>query len=205
MTQFNLKKLYYNTITYSMKEFTVGMKFEFYYWYASQAVCLDMGVVIAPTDFNIVSATKLEQCSRVLIKCLDNWDAWTNTDELLLGTCSLSSSEDVTVYEYKPVETEFTHYFAGTNSFVNHFCFPGPTPLYSPWQKYPNNFWFANFMSLRDLTLSFKAAWAGLPSYNAAFEGPIDRPNTWEEIYANMKETVTRDFNDWATELMARI
>jgi len=63
--------------------------------------------------------------------------------------------------------------------------------------KYPNNFWYANFMSLRDLDLSFKAAWAGLPSYNAAFEGPIDRPNTWEQIYTNMQESVTRDLSDW--------
>ena len=60
-------------------------------------------------------------------------------------------------------------------------------------------------MSLRDLTLSFKAAWAGLPSYNAAFEGPIDRPQSWEQIYETMKETVTRDVNDWATEIIARI
>ena len=80
MTQFNLKKLYYNTITYNMVEFTAGLKFEMYYWYADQAVCLDMAVFIKPTDFNIVSATKLEQCSRVLIKCIDNWDSWTNPD-----------------------------------------------------------------------------------------------------------------------------
>ena len=116
-----------------MVEFTVGMKFEMYYWYASQAVCLDMGIVIAPTDFNIVSASKVEQCSRVLIKCLDDWTAWTDPDELLLGTCSLSSSEDVTVYEYKPVLTEYTHYFVGEQTYINHFCFPGATPLYSPW------------------------------------------------------------------------
>jgi len=56
-------------------------------------------------------------------------------------------------------------------------------------------------MSLRDLNLSFKAAWAGLPSNNAAFDGPIERPNTWEEIYATAKETVTRDVQDWIASM----
>ena len=164
-----------------------------------------MGIVVAPTDFNIVSATKIEQCSRVLIKCLDDWTAWTDPDELLLGTCSLSSSEDVTVYEYKPFITEYTHYFVGEQTYISNFCFPGPTPLYSPWQKYPNNFFYANFMAIGDLKNAFQAAWYGLPSNNAAFDGPIDRPNTWAEIYKNMEETVSRDFSDWADKLMGRM
>jgi len=33
MTQFNLKKLFFNTLTYNMKEFKSGFKFELYYWY----------------------------------------------------------------------------------------------------------------------------------------------------------------------------
>lgn len=61
-------------------------------------MCLNFAAFITPTDFNWISATKVEKCERVLIKCIDNWDSWTDEDELLIGTCTLSSSEDITVY-----------------------------------------------------------------------------------------------------------
>jgi len=151
---------------------------------------------IEPVDFNIMSATKLEQCSRVIIKCLDNWDNWSNPDELLLGTCTLSSSEDVTVYQFKPVEVTYNKYLLGTNTYVENFCWPGPTPLYSPWDKYPNNFMYANFMAYEDLYTAFKAAYIGLPSNNAAFDGPIQR-DSWTNIYKNMSDLITRDLSHY--------
>jgi hypothetical protein len=43
------------------------------------------------------------------VKCLDDWSSWTSEDELLLETCTLSSSEDITVYSYKPFEVLFTN------------------------------------------------------------------------------------------------
>jgi hypothetical protein len=33
ITRFNLKKMYYNQMTYTMNEFTTGLRFQFYYWY----------------------------------------------------------------------------------------------------------------------------------------------------------------------------
>ena len=147
-----------------MKEFRVGLKFDFYYWYADYAVCLDFAMYIDPVDYNLMSATKLEQCSRVLIKCMDDWSQWTSEDELLLGTCTLSSSEDITVYQYKPFETLYTDYLIGNNTNMVNYCWPGPSPFYSPFDKYPNNFMYANFMSWLDLNNAFKAAWIGLPS-----------------------------------------
>jgi hypothetical protein len=68
-----------------------------------------------PVTFTIKSATKLEQCTKVLVKCLDNWAEWTNVDELLIGTCTLSSSEDVTAWEWKPTEILYEKYWLGAN------------------------------------------------------------------------------------------
>jgi len=90
--------LAYNQITYTMSEFTFGGKFQFYYWYKSYAICFNFAAFVTPTDYNVISASKLEKCDKVLVKCFDNWDSWTDEDELLIGTCTLSSSEDVTLY-----------------------------------------------------------------------------------------------------------
>lgn len=59
-----------------MKEFKYGTKFQWYYWYDEQAVCLNFAAYITPVTFDLVTATKFTGCQRVLIKCLENWDNW---------------------------------------------------------------------------------------------------------------------------------
>lgn len=179
-----------------MDEFKFGMKFELYYWYKDAAFCFAMAPYISAVKFALLSAFKFEQCSRVVIKCIDNWDAWKDENELLLGTCSLSSSEDVTVWQFNPIDADFEHYMIGAKTYVKNFCFPGPTPLYSPWMKYPNNFFYANWDATKQLTNIFKVAYAGLPSYNPAFDGPVVR-SSWEEIYNNMSKAIAKDIHNW--------
>ena len=181
-----------------MTEFTMGMKFQFYYWRDSYAVCLNTAFFITPTDYNVVSATKLEKCDKVLVKCLDNWDTWTDTDELLIGTCTLSSSEDITVYQYKPFENEYTRYLVGNDTYLENYCWPGPTPLYSWFLKYPNNPLYSLLWSWLDLNMSFKTAYEGLPSNNRAFEAPTGQKG-FLGVFGEMVDTWKRDLVNYAT------
>lgn len=200
LNRFNLKKLYFNQLTYTMSEFTVGAKFSFYYWINEYAVCLNMALFITPTNFNLISATKLEKCEKTLIKSLDDWNAWTDKEELLIGTCSLSSSEDITVYQYKAFESEYTRYYIGNDTYMNNYCFPGHTPLYSWFLKYPNNPFYAVLRAFLDLQMSFKTAFDGLPGNNKAFEGPTGAP-TWSSILDNFVSSWTRDIGNYISAL----
>lgn len=201
VTRFNLKKLYYNQVTYTMNEFTTGFKFQFYYWKQDYAVCLNFLFFITPTDYSIVSANKLTKCDKVLIKCLDDWDNWSNKDEMLIGTCTLSSSEDITLYQYKPFENEYRKYFVGNDTFMENYCWPGHTPFYSQLMKYPNNPYFALLWSWLDLDMSFKSAFNKLPSNNKAFEGPTGN-KSWSDILNDMVSVLTNDMQNYAGALL---
>ena len=111
----------------------------------------------------------MEQCSRVLIKCFDNWKDWLSVDQKLLGTCALSSEETVTMYKYAPIENELTHYYMGNDTYMQNFCWPGPTPVYSNLMRYPNNPGWAMINIFKDLQSGWMAAYNGLPSNNPAF------------------------------------
>ena len=60
LSRFNLKKLIFHQTQYAMQEFTFGVKYQFYYWYDDQAVCLNYATFVTPTDFSIITALKLE-------------------------------------------------------------------------------------------------------------------------------------------------
>jgi hypothetical protein len=165
-----------------MDEFTLGMKMELYYWYDDAAFCFAAAPFITNSNFDLLAASKIEQCARVIIKCLDNWDEWTDEDTLLIGKCSLSSSEEFSVFAFNLVEEEYEHYILGDETYIENFCYPGTTPFYSPWMKYTNNFWLANWEAAKDLTNAFQVAYMGLPSGNPAFKAPVPR-QPWDKIY----------------------
>ena len=69
----------------------------------------------------------------------------------------------MTVYEFKPVETTgYTYFWLGADSYIANYCWPGPTPLSTLLDKYPDNPLYAMFMAYGDLNSAFKAAWMGL-------------------------------------------
>jgi len=191
-SQFNLKKLFWNSLTYQLTEFISGLRLEVYYWFLDQAFCFNVLGYINPVTFTVKSSTKLEQCTKTVVNCLDNWSQWTSPDELLIGTCTLSSAEEVKAWEWKPVETLYERYFFGTNQYIGNFCWPGPSPLYSKFDEFPDNPVWALIQMVSSLQNNFKVARAGL-EYNAkAFEGPIVR-NSWDTIKKNTLEAISRD------------
>ena len=103
-----------------------------YYWYNKYAVCLNLASFITTTDMSVVTAVKFETCTKTIVKCLDNWDSWTDEDELLLGDCSQSSSEDITIYKFDPWEETTSYYLLGNDTYNENYCWPGKTPFYSP-------------------------------------------------------------------------
>jgi hypothetical protein len=80
-----MKKLLKQEITWLMSEFKTGWSFEFWYWKEEYAVCLASKWFLYPTDlilsYKVGVKTSLAQCSKELIKCLDNWDKWTSQTE----------------------------------------------------------------------------------------------------------------------------
>lgn len=80
---------------------------------------------------SLVVDNKLEQCSKTLIECFDNWELWTKSDADMLESCSLSSGAEFTMYEYKPVTDNYDEYWLGSALYNQALCFPGFTPFYS--------------------------------------------------------------------------
>ena len=73
------------------------------------------------------------------------------------------------------------------------------TPLSILLDKYPDNPLYALFMAYGDFNTAFKAAWVGLNQNARSFEGPTNRDFT--SLYANMKESMTRDLNNYLSLL----
>lgn len=138
-----------------------------------------------PITVKITATNKFEQCAKVLVKCFDNWDKWTDKDEKTFGDCTQSSGSGLDIWTWKTFEvatgeTQWDHYWLGRKTYVKNFCFPGPTPLYSPFDKYPSNPLHAFILMWEELDIAFKAARLAL-DYNAKmYAEPIVR--NWEEI-----------------------
>jgi hypothetical protein len=87
------------------------------------------------------------------------------------------------IYEFKPVETtEYVWYLLGDSSYIKNFCWPGPTPVYSPLEKYPDNPVYAILISIFEIRNMLTTAFIGLDYNKKAMEGPIER-SSWDEIY----------------------
>lgn len=85
---FDLKKLMYNEMVYSIDSFKMGFKYELYNWPYYQAYCLNFVTYVQPITVKITATSKLEQCTKVLVKCFDDWNEWTDKTEKVFGECT---------------------------------------------------------------------------------------------------------------------
>jgi hypothetical protein len=125
-----------------MDEFVTGVRFELYYWIDSYAFCLNFVHVLDAISMSVVTEVQTVQCSKTIIDCFDDWSTWTDEDAVYME-CELSSGSDVTVYSYIPVEEDQENYLLGYNEYVENFCWPGYSPLYSYFYEYPSNMQYA--------------------------------------------------------------
>ena len=51
----------------------------------------------------------------------------------------MSSGTEYTLWEYKPIEKEEERYYFGDETYTPNYCWPGPSPFYSPLLMYPDN------------------------------------------------------------------
>jgi hypothetical protein len=104
---------------------------------------------ITPVVITLSMENKLEQCSKVLINCFDDWTIWSGnqTTCLDLSQCSLSSGGVFNLYQYTPIKLTRDNYDIGQPYYSNLYnggakgralCFPGNSPFYSPFMNYPN-------------------------------------------------------------------
>ena len=54
--------------------------------------------------------------------------------------CTQSSSTVINLYKYKPIKEVETTYLLGNSTYLNNYCWPGFSPFYSYFYKYPQNF-----------------------------------------------------------------
>lgn len=199
---FNLNKLYYNEIVYSIDSFKMGVKFELFNWYEEQAYCLNVATYAEPQTVKVTATNKFEQCAKVLVKCLDDWSLWTDRDEKLLGDCSQSSSSGLEVWTWKtfelvPTTSQWEHYWLGSATYEKNYCFPGPTPLYSPYDKYPSNWMHAFVLMVEDLTTAFKAGRLLLDYQSTMYDSP-PMIRDWDDL-SSKTQALTQAFK-WSQE-----
>lgn len=108
------------------------------------------------------------------------------------------------MYKYAPIEDELTHYWMGNDTYMENFCWPGPTPFYSNFMQYPDNLDYALLNNYKDIlagwTSAYLGMYAGLPSNNPAFEGPVER-RAWSNIYEDTKQAFTGYMADFINPL----
>ena len=91
----------YSSIDFSIASFKTGLRWEFIYWMDQQAVCLNLVHYLTPITITIKINNKFEECSKVLINCLDDWTLWTDPKKatiLDLASCQLSGGAEFVLY-----------------------------------------------------------------------------------------------------------
>jgi len=73
---FNLKRLYYNSLIFDISKFVLGVRWEIFYYISDAALCMNFVHTITPVVITLSLENKLEQCSKVLINCFDDWTLW---------------------------------------------------------------------------------------------------------------------------------
>ena len=115
---FSIKKLFYNALNFSLREFIFSSRLEIFYWVNNQAFCLNYLTFTKPIAFKLSTNTKLEKCSKIVIDSLDNFNYTLGANSKWLDTCSLSSGTEVTIWEYKPVSIDEERYFLGASDYT---------------------------------------------------------------------------------------
>lgn len=198
-TVFNLARLYYSSLKLTMDSFDAGFRFEVFYWIDSYAYCLNFVQFSTPITIKILIDNRLEQCSKTLIDCFDDWTTWTSASADMLDSCSLSTSTEWALWQYQPWTTNMEHYYLGSALYNGAICFPGFSPFYSYHNQYPNNLWLqiyemgtdvwafaTRFSASSAANYLYAFTRAGIDYNNLMMEGPIDRGNATMESLAEL-------------------
>jgi hypothetical protein len=111
---FNLARLYYSSLKVQMDEFSTGFRFELFYYIDQYAFCLNFVQFATEITFKVQIDNRLEECSKTLIDCFDDWSIWTSPTADILEGCQLSSSTEWALWEAKPWENNMEAYYLGS-------------------------------------------------------------------------------------------
>jgi len=94
-------------------------------------MCLTFGGYTDSIKFKLTMNSKMEECSKVIVDCIDDWQYWTKVDAEWLDKCALSSGTEVTMYEWKPVTRTLGEefYLFGEREYLDNYCWPGKWPI----------------------------------------------------------------------------
>lgn len=192
---FNLARLYYSSLRLTLDEFSTGFRFEVFYWIDSYAYCLNFVQFSTPITLKILVDNRLEQCSKTLIDCFDDWTTWTSASADMLETCALSSSTEWALFEYQPWTNNMDTYYLGSALYNQALCFPGFSPFYSYHNQYPDNvllqviemtqdlYAFATRLTVAQAGNLFSSfVNSGIQHNKMMMDGPIERQHSLEEL-----------------------
>lgn len=150
-TAFNLARLWYSSLKMTLDEFHTGFRFELFYWIEDYAFCMNFVQFTTPVTITITIDNKLEECSKTLIDCFDDWTTWTSDTADMLENCALSTSTEWALWQYSPWEGPYDRYYFGEALYNQAVCFPGFSPFYSYHNKYPANPFLQIFSIIEDV------------------------------------------------------
>lgn len=123
----------------------------------------------------------------------------------MLEGCQLSASTEWALWEAKPFEENMDTYYLGSALYNPSICFPGFSPFYSYFKKFPDNPWLQAYeigidlyYFLTRITVSTAANYlystvrSGIEHNNQMMEGPIKREHSMEELEELTKQHVIR-------------
>lgn len=134
----------HHEVTVELDEFMANLFGEFIY-YENYYLCFNFGYQIETVLLTFYNLIYFQDCYKTMIQSLFDWSNWdtifdSETDYWgLLDYCEDSEDEDVTVYDYNPIESDEEKFWLGDGTY-NGDCFPGNLEFWSFYERYKSNF-----------------------------------------------------------------
>ena len=88
---FNYPRLMSNEQTYTMEEFKYILSFDLIYHYPPDLLCFNVFLKREDFSWEMIMAMKLQECLKVLINCMYDFEQWTGEDAKFFEECEQSS------------------------------------------------------------------------------------------------------------------
>ena len=107
--------------------FKAKFNVDFVYFYTYSYFCINIYWSYEDVDIELKMSMKLQECLKDLISCIYNRENWTGVDAKWFQSCTQSSQEYITMFEY--TKSEVTSYILGgtdetTSALTNDVCRP---------------------------------------------------------------------------------
>jgi hypothetical protein len=108
--------VYYNELTLDIDKFMTNVFGEAYV-YSDSTLCINFGWQSQDILLTLETAMKFQNCYKTIIQSLCDFSNWTSAGARILDECDASDDEDVTLYSWNPVSTDYIKYWYGQSTY----------------------------------------------------------------------------------------